>query len=529
MKSLLSFFESSITGLDIGTYSAKIVEILSNPRSVEVTAVCEFAFDRSASIDENLAELRAFMAREEIATEKLVTALPGNRLTQRHLKFPFVGKQVAEAVPIELAEELPIPLDGMVLNQEHLARRQPADRTDVLAVLAPLDEVASHIEQLRTSGCDPAIVEVEGAVLANGIAFLGLDDSPRLVLDVGHRSTNVTLLAFGRPLMIRSIAVGGNHFTEAIAAELGLEPAAAEKHKHENGVFRPGGITPLNLRINGLLDQLIRETQRSVQAIVSDNSLDLAPSEVLLTGASAQLPRLDEFIRSKTRLECRILSPLPDIEGLGPLATIPHPERFIQALSLALRGSSAKRTRSDFRQGQLGYSADFSALGRELKRVAVLFGVVLALWPLGYVAEFWAANRRLGALENTMAAIYREAIPDQPVPADPMSALQQRLGETEELANHLGLTGSGASPLELLRAIHEPLPDELEISLQELRLEGTRMQATGFAPDFNEVSRFREELAKVPLFRDVSVSNVGKVRSQQGTRFQMTIELERQL
>ncbi len=529
MERLLSFFESNVTGMDVGSHSAKIVELRSNPRAVEVLRILEFPFDRNVSQDENLAELKAYLQREEVILENVVSALPGNRLTQRHLRFPFVGKQVSAAVPLALEEELPIPLDGMVLNQEQRARRQPKEQTDVLAVLAPMAEVAQHLEQIRAGGCDPSIVEIEGAVLANAIGYLGLDDQPRLVLDLGHRQTNVTLVSGGKPLMIRSIAVGGHHFTEALATELGLEPAAAEKQKFENGIFRPGSLTPLCARIGALLDQLARETLRSVQAIVSDAFDSESPAEILLVGGSALVPGLAQYLGERTRLSCRILSSFPEAPGLGPLATEPHPERFFQAFALALRGSSARRTSSNFRQGDFGYTADFSALGRELKRAAVLFAVVLGLWPLSHLADYWASSRRVSGIQSRVGALYLEAVPGAAVPGDPMATLQQRLSETEELANHLGVTGAGASPLELLRAIHERIPMELDISLEELRLERYSMKARGSAPDFNSVDRMREELSKIPIFRAVAVSNVGKVRRGQGTKFELSIELERQL
>jgi len=529
MASILSFFESTVTGLDLGTHAAKIVELRSSPRGVEIKRVAEFLFDRKASTEENQAELRSFLSREGFSLEGVITAMPGHRLTQRHLRFPFIGKQVAAAVPLALDEELPIPLDGMVLTQESLTQRQPTERTDVLAILTPVEEVREHLAFVQGFGCDPCVVEVEGSVLANALAFLGWNDSPRLVLNIGHRQTNVALVARGKPLMIRSIPVAGQHFTDALTSELSLAPEAAEKQKHENGVFRPGTTTPVAPRVGALLDQLARETLRSVQALVSDALDPEAPTEILLVGGSAILPQLSEYLTERTRLPCRSIRSLPEVTGIGPLATEPNPERFIQALALALRGSSAAVTRSDFRQGEFRYTADFSALGRELTRATALFGVLLLLWPISQAMELWSVHLRLGRIQDRVGELYVEALPGTAVPADPMGALQSRLQETEELANHLGVTGAGASPLELLREVSARIPPDLDIALEEVRLERYSIRARGLAPDFNSVDRMREELSKVPLFRQVAVSNVGSVRQQEGKRFELTIELERQL
>jgi len=156
---------------------------------------------------------------------------------------------------------------------------------------------------------------------------------------------------------------------------------------------------------------------------------------------------------------------------------------------------------------------------------------VLLLWPLSEAGSYLSARRRLGIMEDRIAALYAQALPEQPVPANAMAGLRESLEETEELANHLGVTGAGASPLELLREVSSRIPVDLDVALEELKLERYSIRARGVAPDFRSVDRMREELSRAPLFREVSVSNanVGNRRRQAGVRFELTIELERNL
>src|SRR5688572_6833878 len=139
-------FERIITGVDLGTYSTKVVELQVGLRGTAVSRCAEWVYPQGATPQEIEAGLRLYLARESFATETVVTALAGGRLTQRRLRFPFAGKQVASAIAIEIDEDLPVPLDTMVLTHHERVRGSGAERrTEVLAILAPRQELREHL------------------------------------------------------------------------------------------------------------------------------------------------------------------------------------------------------------------------------------------------------------------------------------------------------------------------------------------------------------------------------------------------
>src|SRR5262245_7776465 len=309
-------FERTITGLDLGSYSTKVVELRVGMRGMTVSRCAEWVHPQGATPEEIEAGLRMYLSREDFGTESVATALPGTKLTQRRLRFPFAGKQVASAIAIEIAEDLPIPLDTMVLtHHERLRGTGGEKRTEVLAILAPREEVREHLAYCSRIGVDPSVVEASGSVLAGAVGFLQAAEAPKLLLDIGHGSTNITLVIGGVPVLLRSIPIAGRHLSEAIAADLGLDPVAAEKHKHESGVFRPGTHQPSTPRIEAILDQLARETLRSVQAHVADTLDTEAPNEILLSGGSAALAGLASYLQERTRLTVRAAVPPPETVG----------------------------------------------------------------------------------------------------------------------------------------------------------------------------------------------------------------------
>jgi type IV pilus assembly protein PilM len=520
-------FERIVTGLDLGSYSAKLVELKVGLRGVAVSRCAEWVYPQGATAQEIEAGLRLELARENFANEMVVTAIAGSRLTQRRLRFPFAGKQVASAIALEIAEDLPVPLESMVLTHHERVKTIGGEkRTEVLAILAPREEVREHLAACSRIGVDPSVVEAAGCTLFNAIDFLQAADAPKLMLDIGHSSSNITLVIDGSPVLLRSIPIAGRHLTDAIAADLGLDPTAAEKHKHETGVFRPGTNEPSTPRIEAILDQLARETLRSVQAHVADTLDSEAPSEILLCGGSASLAGLASYLQERTRLPTRTALPPRETPGASELLEQMQPERYVPALALALRGSKSRTSqRGNFRQGHYRYTADLSGLRTDLQRATALFGLLLLLWPLTHAAELFAASRRASALQASIAKLHEEALPGVPVPDDPLAGIEKQWAATEQLAVHLGVTGGGTSPLDLLREISSSLPAELDVSLEELRIEAKSIKARGVTQDFRSVDRVKEELSKIAAFKEVTAANIQNRQRAAGVTFDLTIDL----
>ena len=234
-------FVRRVLGLDVGSYAVKAAEMRAGIRGVE------FVRFESARlpIDPEAREEALLSFREEhgLPLDFVVTALPADQCTQRHLRFPFHDpKKIARALPFEVEDDLPVPLQELILAHEPGVVGE--EQTDVLVVLAQKRAVAERLDTYRPGGIEARVLEIEGAVLANLAAFLELGDENRLILDLGHRKTTLCLLARGRPVLLRSIPVAGHHLTVALAEKLGLDVEAAEEQKHEIGVFEAHSTVP---------------------------------------------------------------------------------------------------------------------------------------------------------------------------------------------------------------------------------------------------------------------------------------------
>ncbi len=514
-----------VLALDLGGYSLKLVELEARLRGVEFRRCEELPLPGRASPEEIEATIELFLQQRGISADYCVSALPADRTTQRHLRFPFVGaKRVAQAVRFEVEEGLPVPFEELVLTHEQAPTGR--ERTDVLAVLAPRAEIEQHLARMRRIGAEPRILEIEGAVLANLTEYLGLRDVGRLVVDVGHTKTNLCLLVEGKPVCLRSIPLAGRAFTETIALEQGLSFEAAENVKHKIGLFEPGSSKPISPAIRDLLDRLTRECMRTLQSMVGDALDSISPSEILLVGGSARAVGLAEWFREQTGLTTRVLAIPAGTQGAGALTEV-SPPAFAQATALALRASSTDRVTSlDFRQDLYRYVADLSGLRPQLRLTVALFGVALLLWVAMSATTVIGRQRHADQLHARIGHLYAQVLPERPAPPDPMQALESELAASRALADHLGVTETVLSPLDVLREISARIPPELEVSLHELRLERHSVRASGYSKDLTSVDRIRQQLQQVPQFSEVILSDVVSEPRRGGMSFSLSIKLQ---
>ena len=95
-------FERVVLGLDIGSYSVKAAELRAGFRGVEFLRLETARIPTNAPPEEHEATIQLFLEQKDLPRDFVVCALPTERVTQRHLRFPFSGaKKIAPAIPFE--------------------------------------------------------------------------------------------------------------------------------------------------------------------------------------------------------------------------------------------------------------------------------------------------------------------------------------------------------------------------------------------------------------------------------------------
>ncbi len=509
-----------VLGLDLGSHSVKAVEIHQTLQGLVVAQqrTLPMGEDEGLPLDERL---REFARTHSLPKDHVICALPGDRLSSRRLTFPFRdSKRLSQAVPFEVEGQVPFDLEDIFVDWERVGGDR--HKTEVLATVAPRAEVAKTLRLLREADLEPRVIEAEGLVLGNLAALVPMPGT-RLLLDVGHRKSTLSLSLDGRVVSTRTVHVGGLAITQALARERGCSEAEAERQKCERGIFGEGGA-PDSPAALAVLDRLVRELVRTLSSL---DALLGGPAvarleEITLLGGSARLHRLDEYLSQRTGIQTARLE-VPPASGGATVLAGGDPLVYSSAMALALRGTFQARTRMNFRQEELAYRRDLRAVGQEFVwtgRLAVLAAVLLVL-SVG--TSITLQSRRAKQLQEIVNSEYSAVFPGQAPPANVLAGMRDAVKNAHDRADFLGVYSSNLSALDILTELSSHVPADLDVVFEEVGIDPNVVRIRGYTKSFEAVERLKTVLSKVPGFSQIQVSEIQTDARRGGKSFSVTL------
>ena len=379
----------NVTGLDLGSDSLKAVEFKQALRGLEPG---QMRIHPRASTEIDLGEqVQHFLHQHEFSTEYITAAIPGRLLSNRLLEFPFRDrKKLTQAVPFQIEGDIPFEMEDVLVEWQTIG----GDRNHalIIASVAQRQHVAALLEDLGEGSSAPRVIESSGTVLANLAGLFELDGS-RVLLDLGHSQTTICLIRDGQPIGARTVPVGGQAITLAMARDRGLDPADAERLKCEQGIFDSGFESPYPNAL-AILDRIAREILRSVEASSANAVEPVSPSmfEITLMGGGAHLKKVGDYLSERTGISANPLT-APTEGDEADLLAGGDPVLFGPAIALALRGTSRSVTKCNFRKEDFALTVpnrgDLSEITRINKRQQqTVFNFFRAGWAKHIVLHY---------------------------------------------------------------------------------------------------------------------------------------------
>lgn len=276
-----------------------------------------------------------------------VGAVDGQKAILRQVQLPAMTRRELEAMlRLQGDQYLPLPWSEAEVDFTVLNRSGPQMR--VLLVAAHAGAARALAYAVQTGGLIPTALETDSVALARALELVvareqGSDPQGTLTIGVhlGAAGTLVFASRQGTPLLTRVLPLGGRHFTEALARELGIAEEPAEAYKQARGLEIP--------ELRPLAERLASEVAKTVEYYLDQTERGLVP-RVYLTGGGARLKGLCEVLASWVEQALVRWGRLPAGRWIGP-ARLPEgavrwgcdragfgPEHFL-ALGLSMRGS----------------------------------------------------------------------------------------------------------------------------------------------------------------------------------------------
>lgn len=354
------FPPKEIIGIDIGSYAVKIVCFAEEKKQIKLKewGYIPLAIKPDVPPEEKKAiiaqEIRNFIKKKGIQATYAAVAISGNAVIVRYVKLPKLSrKELALTLNVEAEPFIPFDIKDVNLTYAVLGdvTEEGQPKMETVLVAAKRDAVRDKIDILNSAGLDPLIIDVDSFALETLYDRLSpqVDNNAVLILNIGHKVTNLSIISQGMTRVVRDIFIAGATFEKAVQKILKgtTAGAGADAIKRCKGLlvsdeekeaaiadFDKEGIA-VSKAAAGVLKDLHTEVSRSIDFYLSQG-MDHSISKIMLSGGVANLGNITKFMTTEFKVPVEVTDPfgfLPE-HGSVPKEVLPS---LAVAAGLALR------------------------------------------------------------------------------------------------------------------------------------------------------------------------------------------------
>lgn len=246
----------------------------------------------------------ALWRSHSLPKKRVIVGIANQRVIVRQVDVPHLEEdELAEALPFQVEDVIPIPVEEAVLDFVPLEEFNTPDgdlMLSVLVVAAPRDMVDTLVGLVRSSGLQVQSIDLQAFGLVR--AAFGADltrggEGPQGLLDIGTTMSQIAVVRGGITRFVRILPTGGAQFTEALMSGMAISHDDAEEMKRRVGVTPQGqpegdGEDLVAKQIlTRTADGLIEEIRGSVTYYLTQAG-EHALERLVVSGNAARLPHL---------------------------------------------------------------------------------------------------------------------------------------------------------------------------------------------------------------------------------------------
>jgi type IV pilus assembly protein PilM len=314
IKNFFSF--KRVLGVDIGTTSIKVVEIMRAGGSVHLEnyGILE---TKDYLIRGNEAIQTSSLKIVERDATKLLKVLINEMKPKARRAFVAAPSFGVFAVPIEMPrltpaetsrsisfqarQYIPLPvtevtLDWVKLEDFENQRGQLFQR--VLLTAIPNDLIKKYKNIFHGAGLSIAAMEIESFSATR--ALIDSSTPTSAILDIGAESSSISIVDGGIVRYVGQTDYGGLALTQALARTLDISAFRAEELKRRRGLVGTGGEYELSTSLMPFLDVIIQECSRVIATY--ETKYQKKVKQVILIGGGANLPGAHNYVSEQIKL-----------------------------------------------------------------------------------------------------------------------------------------------------------------------------------------------------------------------------------
>jgi len=331
-------------GIDLGAGSIKLVELRNEqgrPRLVtygmyEVPLNNIIDNDWSKRKDMAVKIVKLLLEQSKAKSKMVISALPTFEVFSSLITVPAVApKDLVNTIRLEAKKVVPRPIEEMILDWKEIGttdiKLQTPEGTEeaagedseigritgtkdteqkkVLITAAPKEMVGRYAEIYKEAGLKLVGLETEAIALSRSL--VGRDPSVVMIVDMGAKSTNLSIIEQGVPVVNRGVNFGGIQVTQKMGERMNLSLDKVEQWKRDMGLaLDKNELAPA---VQEILDDLLHEIQYLFQLYRSQISVSdqgqTTIEKIVMAGGSSFVPGLANYLAEKLNVPVHLGDP----------------------------------------------------------------------------------------------------------------------------------------------------------------------------------------------------------------------------
>lgn len=326
-----------LLGLDIGTQTIKAVQMSRDKNSNQILAA---GFIPTPADEKSMPDsINRLVHDMKISSNDAAICLPSVNVITRILEMPIMSdKELSSSIKWEAEQYIPMPLDKVKIDYTVIDRDEQSSKLKILLIAAPITLLEKYINITTSAGLNPIAIETEILAATRSITTSFPQLSQAIVMSLGAATTEIALIHDQTLVYTKSIPLGGNTLTRAVAQELGFEITQAEEYKKTYGLEEDKLEGKIAKTLVPYFTTIFSEIEKNVSYFK-----ELYPKEditnITVCGGGAKLPGLILSLTKNLGLDTQISNPFINLAvdpNILPTLSADAPT-YTQAIGLALK------------------------------------------------------------------------------------------------------------------------------------------------------------------------------------------------
>lgn len=304
-------------GLDISMTAVRVVQLA--PSGAGRWTLRHYGYApidiKTASADSAEAKKRlgevimTVVGQSGIKTKNVVISLPAGKTFVTVVDMPTTHPdELNSTIKYQLEEYIPMAIDESKVDWAVLGQSlHDPSQQEVLLASTAISYTEERMELIEGLGFDVVAAEPEQLAMIRSVLQPGAKDA-QVIVNMGEQSINVAIVYGDTPRLVRTIPNGLDTLVRAAAQNLAIEEDQARQFILKFGLAQDKLEGKVVQAIETTLDGFVSELSKSIK-FFQTRYPSLAIGGVVLTGYSATIPQLDQYIATKVGIRAVVANP----------------------------------------------------------------------------------------------------------------------------------------------------------------------------------------------------------------------------